>query len=195
MESEVRNSAIRCPRKDLIAICCQLSVTEPPNFLPQNAAWKKDLIDHIQDTVASHLLMGPLYGQEASLRIYSVDGDIFGNDTTEKQRPWIHGYRWHVGWFGYIAWDEIWASVHRPIFYREFEVCHMKQLHLNFLMTNNTYIWFNQLNPFPCHKIEENIFRIIADSALGLPRSVGRDWRSCSKWYLELSRFTRWSLG
>ena len=139
----------------------EISVTDPKLLAVIHR--KKHSIDHVRDSVESHLVVGLSDGKEH--RFESIPQMVIYSELIHEQSR-DHGYvgRWHVGRFGYIAWDEIWPSVHSQFFTEKSKSAIWEQLHLNFLTTHNINTWYNQLNPCPlCHKIPDDIFHIIVD--------------------------------
>ena len=124
---------------------------------------KRESIEHIRDSVESHLVVGHYQQEEYSFESITQK-EIYSELVHEQSRDHAYIGKWSLDRFGLIEWDEVWSSIHNQFFTEVTKSAMWEQLHLNFYTTHNFNTWFNQLNPCPlCRKIPEDVFHIIVD--------------------------------
>ena len=95
---------------------------------------KRESIEHIRDSVESHLVVG-FYRQEEYSFKSITQKEIYSELLHEQSRDHAYIGKWSLDRFGLIEWDEVWASIHNQFFTEVTKSAMWEQLHLNFYTT------------------------------------------------------------
>lgn len=135
--------------------------------LPLRAAVQRkiDSIEYIRDSADSHHIIGLSDGKEYEFRTVSqkqVYAELICHQS--KDHPYVGKWADVADRLGYIAWDEIWDSLHNQFYTEKTKSTIWEELHLNFYTTYSFNTWFNELQPCPlCRQIPDDVFHIILD--------------------------------